>query len=258
MLRQRVISALVLVPVVLLAAYLGGMWFLALVLAAALLASHEFTRMTQQAGHHPSLLLGLALVGALIAGARFQSLTSPALATLLILTFAWQVLAPQRQRSLTDWSLTLAGALYIGWLGSYLVAIRELSQGFTWLLWVLLTTWANDSGAYLVGHALGRRPFAPQISPRKTWEGAIGGWLSCLLVSGWLGWWSGVDIWLALGLGVVLGPVATLGDLSVSFLKRQVGVKDTSSLIPGHGGMLDRMDSLLFSAVVVYYFALWM
>jgi phosphatidate cytidylyltransferase len=261
MLRQRVLSALLLLPPVLVATYLGGLWFLGAVALAALISGYEFVRMSRHAGYAPSLWLLLGLVGVLLLAVggppTVVDLIRLGLVAALVLGFAWQVLLPDNRRSLVDWGLTLAGGLYLGVLAGYLISLRDLPGGFGWAMWMFLGTWANDTGAYMVGKSLGRRKFSPQLSPHKTWEGSIGGWLSCLVVSLVLGAVLEMPLWRAAMLGIALGPMATLGDLAVSFLKRQVGVKDTSNLIPGHGGMLDRVDSLLFSAVTVYYWVVW-
>jgi phosphatidate cytidylyltransferase len=261
MLRQRVLSAILLLPPVLVVTYLGGVWFLGTVALAALISGYEFVRMSRHAGHALSLPLVLGLIGVLLLAVggppTAVDLTRLGLVAALVLGFAWQVFLPEDRRSLTDWGLTLAGGLYLGVLPGYLIALRDLPGGFGWAMWVLLGTWANDTGAYFVGKNLGRHKFSPRLSPHKTWEGSIGGWLSCLAVSLTLGSVLQTPLWQAALLGAALGPFATLGDLSVSFLKRQISVKDTGNLIPGHGGMLDRLDSLLFSAVTVYYWAVW-
>jgi phosphatidate cytidylyltransferase len=121
---------------------------------------------------------------------------------------------------------------------------------------MFLITWVNDSAAYFVGKAIGRHPCAPYLSPKKTWEGTIGGWIGGLVAAVLLGQWL-VDLpWShGLALGALVATVAPFGDLAKSMVKRQMGVKDFRVLIPGHGGMLDRVDSLLFVAPVVYYYA---
>ncbi len=276
MLRQRILSAVLLLPLVLIATYLGGAWFFALVALAALVAGYEFALITRHAGYAPSLPLLLGMIALLFvsiispfpkgslagSGQGFREgttlgLTWLALAVSLVLTFAWQVFLPDEHRSLLNWALTLGGGLYLGILAGHLVLLRDLPDGLGWTLWMFLGTWANDSGAYLAGKSLGRHKFSPRLSPHKTWEGSVGGWLSALVVSLAVGAVLRTPAWQAALLGIVLGPMATLGDLSVSFLKRQTGVKDTGNVIPGHGGILDRLDSLLFSAVAVYYWVIW-
>jgi len=149
----------------------------------------------------------------------------------------------------------VSGGLYLGWLMGHFLLLRAAPQGVRWIGVALLSTWICDSGAYFVGTSAGRHKLWPRISPNKSWEGAAGGWISGVVLTAvltallGLGWPHGAAI------GSLLGIVAPFGDLAVSMLKRQVGVKDSSHLIPGHGGMLDRIDSLLFTVPVVYYYA---
>lgn len=257
--RQRVLSAIVLLPPVLFATYLGGVWFFTLVLIAALLAGYEFTQMSTRGGYHPSLVLNLVMVVLLLVQARYPALrlVQPALAGTVILSFVWQIFRSEAERSLADWALTLAGGLYIGWLGAHLISLRGLPNGLGWTMWMFLATWINDSAAYIVGRTFGRHLFSPRISPHKTWEGSIGGWTAGALVSILLSPWLGIPIWQGLLVGLAMVLLGTLGDLAVSFLKRRVGVKDSGNLIPGHGGMLDRVDSLLFATVVAFAYASW-
>jgi phosphatidate cytidylyltransferase len=156
-------------------------------------------------------------------------------------------------RAPTRVGLAVLGAAYPGLLLSALVRIRQLDRGEWWIILTLVVTWWNDTGAYFAGRAFGRTPLYPRISPSKTWEGAVGGALlatvGALLVQRFwlpdLPWWAAVVI----GLGAsVFGP---LGDLSESMLKRAFGVKDSGRLLPGHGGMLDRIDALMFTAPFV-------
>lgn len=257
--RERVLSALILLPPVLLATYLGGVWFYALVVIVVLLASYEFVQMSTRGGYHPSWVLTFVVVILFLVQGRYPSLRliQPALAGAVILSFIWQIFRTETERSLVDWALTLAGGLYIGWLGANLVSLRDLPNGFNWTMWMFLVTWTNDSGAYLVGRAFGRHLFSPRISPYKTWEGSIGGWTAGASMSLLLTPWLGIPVWHALLVGFVMAVLGSLGDLAVSFLKRRVGVKDSGALIPGHGGMLDRVDSLLFATVVAFAYASW-
>jgi phosphatidate cytidylyltransferase len=156
-------------------------------------------------------------------------------------------LAPRRV------GLALLGTVYSGLLLSALVRLRAFENGFWWIILALTVTWANDTGAYFSGRALGRHKLFPRISPSKTWEGAIGG--TCASIAGALVvayvWLHQLPLWGAalIGLGAaVLGP---LGDLSESMLKRAYGAKDSGRMLPGHGGMLDRIDALLFNAPFV-------
>ncbi len=257
--HERFLSAFVLLPPVLVATYLGDVWFFALVLIAALMASYEFIQMSARGGYHPSLALSLVVVILLLLQGRYPGLRliQPALAGAVMLSFAWQIFRPETERSMVDWALTLAGGIYIGWLGAHIVGLRELPNGFGWTMWMFVVTWVNDSGAYFVGRTFGHRLFSPRISPHKTWEGSIGGWVAGTLVSVLLSPWLGIPVWHGLLVGLAMALLGTLGDLAVSFLKRRVGVKNSGVLIPGHGGMLDRVDSLLFATVVAFAYASW-
>jgi len=259
MLAQRTLSALILVPLVALAVYGGGWWYFALVAGAVLLGCYEFYRMAARIHHRPAPLLGMALAVLLLLDARYPTwgLARPALVAALILAFGWQLFQPHPWRSLVDWALTLAGGVYIGWLAGHFISLRQLPRGMEWTALMFLSTWANDTGAYFTGLSIGRCPFAPHISPHKTWEGSIGGWVTGVVATALMGSFLGLPLAHGILLGLAITLAATLGDLAVSFIKRQAGAKDSSHLIPGHGGMLDRMDSLLFTVVVVYYYVVW-
>jgi len=173
---------------------------------------------------------------------------------------AIEVFHGNRPGSANDWALTIAWAIYIGYALSFFLRLRASDQGLSWIIVALLGTWICDTGAYFVGSTIGKRKLCPKISPRKTWEGAIGGLISGVLAVVLLSWWL-LDLAIGWGLllGVTLVLAATIGDLAESVIKRQVGVKDSGNLIPGHGGMLDRIDSLLFVVPAVYAVArLWL
>jgi CDP-diglyceride synthetase len=157
------------------------------------------------------------------------------------------------------WAAIVAALVYVGILGSYLVLLRDLDSGENWVLLAVLSTWGADTCAYAIGKLIGRHKMAPGISPGKTWEGTAGGLGGGLAVVVALNW--PLDLPVSTGQAVLLGltlpAVAVLADLGESKLKRGAGVKDTSALVPGHGGFLDRLDSLLFTVPLVYYFAVW-
>jgi phosphatidate cytidylyltransferase len=157
------------------------------------------------------------------------------------------------------WAWTFAGILYVGWLLGYIVALRGIEDGRNWVFYALFCTFGSDTAAFFIGRAIGRHKLAPSISPGKTWEGAIGGLLGAVGVSflfllptpvtltSQLNWWQ------AIILGLLVSIFGQVGDLVESLLKRNTGAKDSGTLIPGHGGILDRMDSIVFAVVVVYY-----
>jgi len=258
-LTQRVMSAVVLIPVVLAAAYVGGPWFAALVAVAALLAGYEFYHIMRSGGYQPSYAVGLALIALLLLDGYYPNhgIWRWAVVAAVVLPMAWQILQADPQGFLANWALTLAGALYVGGLFGYMLSLRGLPRGLDWLLLIFVATWSCDTMAYFAGTWWGRRRFFAHISPHKTWEGAIGGCLAGILATVIAGHWMGLLLWQSLTLGILLVLGATLGDLAESLIKRQVGVKDSSALIPGHGGMLDRVDSLLLATVITYYFVVW-
>ncbi|MBN1656989.1 MAG: phosphatidate cytidylyltransferase [Anaerolineae bacterium] len=264
MLRTRVLSALVLIPLVAGLTYAGG-WVLAAVAALVVVrAAHEIFLLFRAQGYRPSLPVAALVIMALFLSARFPDLhlTGLVLAASLIATLTWQLLRPPGGHPTQSWALTLGVALWLGWLAAHFVLVRDLSaplglgEGTRWLALVFLVTWINDTAAYFVGKAIGRHPCAPYLSPKKTWEGTVGGWIGGVAATVLLGAWL-VDLpWgHGLALGALIATVAPFGDLAKSMVKRQLGVKDFSALIPGHGGMMDRIDSLLFVAPVVYYYA---
>jgi len=256
---QRSLSASILIPIVVGAAYAGGYWFFGIIVLVASLAGYEFFQMMKLGGYKPSSFWGLVLIWLLLADARYPAwqLARPALAGVMVLSLSWQLFQKDTTIPTADWALTIAGALYLGGVGGHFVSLRDAPRGLEWTVLMLLSTWATDTGAYFVGLTLGRHKFFPRLSPKKTWEGAIGGWFCGVAVTLLVGLYIGLGFVHSLVLGALVCAFLPLGDLAISMMKRQVGVKDTSNLIPGHGGMLDRIDSLLFAVVVVYYYARW-
>ena len=259
MLVHRILSAVVLIPLVLGAAYAGGPYFAVLVAAAALVAGYEFYHILRRRGHEPSYAVGLALITLLVLDAyapQYRIIRWGVTGTVMLLMLC-QILQEDTRGFITNWALTLVGALYVGGLLGHMVSLRSLPGGLGWLLLTFAGTWATDTAAYFGGSRWGRKGFFTRLSPHKTWEGAIAGVVAGMLATVVGGHLLGLPLWQSLALGVFLTLGVTFGDLSESLVKRQVGVKDSSSLIPGHGGMLDRIDSLLFASVIVYYFVVW-
>lgn len=260
MLKERVLSALVLIPIVLAASYFGGPYFATAVSVCALLAVHEFYEIMAKAGYRTFPLVGLGLAAVLLADAYWPHLGAWrwAMTAAIALPMVWQIMQPDAQGFLTGWALTLAGAAYVGCLFGHLISVRSLPQGLGWLLLTFAGTWACDTAAYFVGVRWGRRGFFTHVSPHKTLEGAVGGVAASMLATLIAGHFLGLDLLRGFILGIILAVGVTFGDLAESLVKRQVGVKDSGNLIPGHGGMLDRIDSLTFAGVIVYYFVKWM
>ena len=235
-------------------AWLGGWWFLGLILFASGLATYELVALLRKAGHTPSLLV--ALFAALIA---FDVVVLPASSALLFVgviglmgTLALELRKPLEQPS-SNWALAVAGGLYLGLTGGHLAGVRLFDQGIWWLALTCATTWLADSGAYLVGRRFGKRKLSPRISPGKTVEGYVGGIVAAVLAGLAIGWFAPFGLWIGLAGGVLVGSLSVLGDLIESMFKRQANVKDSGHLIPGHGGIFDRIDSLLWAGVLVYH-----
>lgn len=258
--KQRVITALWGVPLITLLVWLGGWWFLFLILVVAFLGGIEFYRMATQAGERPLSVMGLLWMVLFVINARSQyAFTVPLLTSAVVLSLIGALLRHSKERAFTAWAWTLGGILYIGWMLSHYVGLRELSYGKEWVSLAVFSTFACDIFAFFAGKAWGKHHLAPAISPGKTWEGALAGFLAALGAT----WGLNSALNLSLGytqiivLGSLIGIFAQLGDLSESLLKRSTGVKDSGTLLPGHGGVLDRIDSLIFSGVVVYYYVAW-
>lgn len=258
MLRTRVITALVLIPLVALVVYLGGIWLALGVGLFALVAGWEFVQMMKTGNYLPNIFVVLGLIALLVVYCYQRSLVSlPLILTAAILiSMAWQLFRVTPAPT-ADWALTLAGGLYIGWGLGHLVSLRQLDNGLAWVSLTLIATWSADSFAYFVGRTLGKHKLWPRLSPKKTWEGFIGGIAGGIIGAAVVMAIFNLPPASTLVAGAIVAIVALFGDLSISMMKRHVGVKDSSNLIPGHGGFLDRADSLLFVSPVVYYFAVW-
>lgn len=273
MLRQRVISAIVFVPVIAASIWLGDIWFSLVTGAAALLGFHEFHRLVSRKGQTPLLFPGLLLIAAIMYFAyRGEIYSVWLLPAIVLLPLVWVVLRSLiscrgAEGAFGDWLWTLGGIIYVGWLLSFWVILRG-TFGWEWTLLAILSTFAVDSMAYFMGRAWGRHSLAPGISPGKSWEGAVGGVIGGVAAAMLLSYLLGlieiapfcslpginIEVWKVPVLGLLIGMFAQLGDLAESMLKRGVGAGEASNLIPGHGGILDRLDSLLFTGILTYYY----
>ena len=269
MLVSRLLVAIVLLPIGLLAISFGGLPYNLLVVTLLALAAWEYASLFRAGGLQPAGLLILSGTLLLSAGRAWDGFESaPWIASLFILlSMAFHLIAYERGRDQagSDFAVTLAGIFYFGWIGAYLISLRELPEGKWWVLLALPAVWLADSGAYFIGKRFGRRQFSPRLSPKKTWEGYLAGVITGTLGAALLAlvWRIGagpdtaVTLWRAGALGFILSVVTPLGDLGESMIKRQVGAKDSSQLLPGHGGAFDRIDSLLWSGVIAYYLVVW-
>ncbi len=287
-LQTRLLTAAVLVPWVLFAIAQGGLWVLGTVIVVILLAQRELYGLIEDKGAHPISGFGLAAGAALpiVAYVGNEYHATVLMTVTLLVVMILQLGRRQITEALASISGTFFGIFYIGWLLSHAVVLREFhrvmlarygeetasrldivedSGAFLLVFTLAVVVW-SDAGAYFAGRAYGRHKLAPRISPGKTVEGAIGGvvggTLCGLLFKGIFElWWPGLSAalgWLAaLGFGVILSVVAIVGDLVESLLKRDAQVKDAGALLPGMGGVLDRIDSPLLAIPVMYYMMLF-
>lgn len=254
---SRVLVALVLLPVVIGLVYLGGWWIFGLTLGGGLIALHELYVMAREL--RPLVLGGyigfvLTLVGLQLGGLEWM--VGGILAT-FVFCFVVYGLSDVRASATTSFGVTVLGVVWVGAGLGFLLLIRDIPDfGFWAVVAVLFTVFAADTGAFFVGRTLGRHKMAPAISPAKSWEGLVGGLVAAIVMAFVIlykdrGDFLTIPETLALGAAIALASV--LGDLFESAVKRDLTVKDSGRLLAGHGGMLDRLDSLLWAGPAAYY-----
>jgi len=259
LLVTRLATAALGIPLVLLTVWVGDALLAAVAAGAVFVACVEVAA-ARGAARTPFALLAAA-GAAVLPPAAFAGLDYlvGATAGAVLLVSAALTLTKEPRAHLDAWLWGVAGVLYFGVLAAHFVLLREAPDGRDWLFFVVLTVWITDTGAYFTGSLVGRHKLAPAISPGKTWEGAFGSALAGLAAV--FGLNEAFDMGLAVehrvALGLLLPPVITFGDLAESALKRGLGIKDSSGLVPGHGGIADRLDSLLFAAPAVYWYLQW-
>ncbi len=262
MLGQRLLVIAILLPVGVFLVVIGGIplyLFFSLILA---LSVWEYGNLFEKGGWKPWKLLGIISVSAIaLLRSFFQFTYAPELVALITMAgMAFHLMQYEngRTEAAVDFCITLGGILYIGWLGSYLISLRSLPDGIWWFFLVLPSAWAGDSLAYLIGSRWGKTPLAPRLSPRKTREGYYAGILGAVLggiIMAAIFHQYAPSITLLRGAitGFVMGVITPLGDLGESMFKRMVGAKDSSNLLPGHGGVFDRIDSWIWAGVLGFY-----
>ena len=270
MLQERARSAAILAPPILLALLLGGPWISLVVAVAVVLGAIEAFRLLTAAGHASFPALGVVLAVVVALGDSVRQLPGGSGLLLagvgMVLVAAVAITRPDPREGLATLMTTSFGAVWIGLLGFVprLAAadipvvdgsiLGWLGGERAWVLILLLTVWTFDTAAYGVGRRFGQRHFIPHISPGKTVEGTVGGLVGAVLVCALLVAAVGRPPVAGLFLGLGIGLAAQVGDLAESMLKRAAGAKESGRLIPGHGGLLDRIDSFLFAAPVAYLF----
>jgi phosphatidate cytidylyltransferase len=266
-LRQRVLSAAFLVPPIIVALVLGGPWIVAVVAIGTALGAIEAYRLLRAAGYPSFPTLGTLLALAIVADAAAPQLVAGGgllLGAVGMIVIALGVFAlPDPRDGVVTWMTTVFGALYVALLG-FVIRLGHAAPPLPadaplvgmgpergWILLLVLGVWAYDTGAYLVGRRIGGPRFLQHISPSKTYAGLVGGLVATTAVTAAMLAGLGENVIAALLLGPLIGLAAQAGDLAESLLKRAAGAKDSSGLIPGHGGILDRVDSFLFAAPIV-------
>ena len=261
MMRKRTLSYLALVTLVILFVWLGGAALAAAIGVIAAAGILEFCGMVGLRWRHPLAIFGLAGVLLFVVVAYFEwSHIAPLLAAVVGFSLILLLLRSPVESAAARWSWTLAGILYIGWLLSHFIPLRALDSGRDLVYLAVFTTVAADTIAFFAGLAWGRHKLAPRISAGKSWEGAVGGFAAAIGAAVLLAYALpslSLPAWQAVSIGAIVGLLAPLGDLTESMLKRSAGLKDSGRIVPGHGGILDRLDSMLFTVVAVYYFVIY-
>jgi phosphatidate cytidylyltransferase len=271
-LQQRLLTAAVAVPLLILLFWAGGLWFLALVLFVILVGMSEFYHLVEAKGLRPQRVIGTVAALGLGLNAFYGNPNYAALilTAAVLACLAFQLFRLDLATAITGSATTIMGVIYVGWLLSHFVLLRNWPDpsgghdfGFFLVILVIATTFLADAGAYFAGSALGKHKLWPRISPSKTWEGAVGGVVvgslgllaTKLVFDRWI-FPTGFPWYHALILGPLLVVVSIFGDLAESMLKRDAGIKDSGTIVPGHGGILDRLDSILFVVPTAYYYLL--
>ncbi len=268
MLLPRLITAIIGIPLILLSVFWGGIPFFLLIMVVMLFSLWEFLLMAEAAGYQTLKVTGMATGFVLFVSIFLNSAMSwsvadnqgtPAILSILLIPFfAVEFFRRKPERAIERVAITFFGAFLIPWSLGHLLLIRDLrpaGMGYVYLLFI--TTWFLDTGAYAVGRKWGRIPLLPAVSPKKTVEGFVGGLVTgCLtaILCKYVFLKDSLTVSEAAFIGILLALVGQFSDLAESLLKRDAGIKDSANLLPGHGGMLDRFDSYLFAAPVLYYF----
>ncbi|MFC1856351.1 phosphatidate cytidylyltransferase [Thermodesulfobacteriota bacterium] len=259
--KKRVVSALSLIPVIMLFIYFAEpiLW-LALILGVGYISQKEYFNMAAVKIENGEKTFAHILNACLIATVYFSENVSLAIFIAFFVVATKNIIKTDQHKEIVNHFLSdLLGAIYCAILPSYFLLIRML-DGKEYIYLLLLTIWAIDAGAYYVGCSIGRHKLIPHISPNKTIEGSLGGMLSavCVIVGAKILYFTNFSLVEAVLFGIYLAIIAQIGDLFESLLKRAAGIKDSGDVIPGHGGMLDRVDSLLFAAPAFFYFTLYL
>lgn len=263
----RAAIAVFFLPLLVLITYYGKIPFLLLGLIIGLVSFYEFNILAQNKKSYPNLILGLLSVLAVILNAYFRFIGFFHLFIMIVIVISMVEMFRNYHSAILNIGSTFLGIFYIGLMSASIVSLREFysgselmySQGANIILSVLASIWICDTAAFFIGIAFGKHKIFPRVSPKKSWEGSIAGFVFAIITMVaakyiWLDFFTMKD---SIILGVLIGIFGQAGDFVESLIKRDAGVKDSSSLLPGHGGMFDRFDSLLITAPVVYLYLLF-
>lgn len=260
----RFLTALVIAAIGIPATIYGGVFFWLLMAFFVTYASWEYVTLMRGAKWQPSAAITVSGVLVIFtARTHYPAYESALLTAAVFAAMIYHLIAFERGRdqAATDFAVSVAGLIYMGWVGAYLVKLRELPGGVWWFFLVLPATWFADTGAYFIGKNFGKHKLSPRLSPKKTWEGYWGGVLFATLAGilfAWL-WRDQIGASLLDGalIGLTMGAFTTFGDLGESMVKRQANIKDSSHIFPGHGGVFDRIDTWLWASALGYYLVTW-
>ena len=264
----RLITAIIGIPLVIGSVYWGSIPFFVFLLGIVILALQEYYMLAKTSGYDCRPVLGtvmgtllfvmLFLSGTVVVAPVLHNATAAFMSFMLMPLLLLEIIRPTHEKASERLGITFLGAFFIPWALGHLALIRSFRPlGMEYVLFLFLTIWFLDTGAYAIGIKYGRLKLAPSVSPKKTIEGAIGGTIIGIitaLVLRVLLLRSALTISETIGITAVLSVVAQFSDLSESLFKREAGVKDSADLLPGHGGMFDRFDSFLFTAPLLYYY----
>jgi len=263
----RIITTIIAGIPVLICTFYGSVVFLILIIVLTMLSINEFYYMLENKRSNYSLGIIANAISVMLVSSSFFNETkliwkSPfiGIITFFLLAFyIWEVFKKKIYASKSDLLVMLRVITYIGITYSYLILLRECkpSSGFHWMIYLITTIWLNDAIAYILGIKFGKHKLSPDISPNKSIEGSLAGLTAGIIWSLFLSKFIGISILHAIVLGCFISILAQIGDLSESLLKRKMQVKDSGSLLPGHGGVLDRMDSFILTVPVLYYYLLF-
>jgi phosphatidate cytidylyltransferase len=263
---KRILTALGLAVIGLPAIIYGGVFYFIAVMILLVGSAWEYVRLYRAIQFEPHEIVTVAGV-LVIVTARFffAGAASAVFVVTILLAMTVHLFAFERGRDQagTDFTITVAGLTYLGWVGAYLLDLRLLPQGVWWWFLVLPIVWATDTGAYSIGSAYGKHKMTPRLSPKKSWEGYFAGLFTSVIIGAFFAYafsrlgtqpLNGLINTIEGGLlGLFIGAITPLGDLGESMLKRQSGLKDSSNVFPGHGGFLDRIDSWIWGAAIGYF-----